>query len=151
MIWIIKTFSSEWIMFSIVMNTHILNCKNDRYLWILFKTYHLPVLFTKSLMFKNINCLKNCLVIIQVRFLLFGATLKLNFGYSVELRRLWHYVGGPLSRQSLCLFWRDTKQRAWTRDLRRDRKWRRKAVSKGTQREWVGEGRRRGEVDNGQQ
>ena len=26
-------------------------------------------------------------------------------------RVVWHYVGGPLSRRSLCLFWRETKQR----------------------------------------
>ena len=26
-------------------------------------------------------------------------------------KRVWHYVGGPLSRRSLCLFWRETKQR----------------------------------------
>ena len=30
---------------------------------------------------------------------------------------LWHYVGGPPSRQSLCLFWRETRQKVWTRDL----------------------------------
>ena len=30
---------------------------------------------------------------------------------------VWHYVGDPPSRQSLCLFWRETRQRVWTRDL----------------------------------
>ena len=70
---------------------------------------------------------------------------------------LWHYVGGPPSRRSLCLFWRETEQRAWTRDLRRDRKWEGKgrsgeakgAVGKGTQRRSVGEERRREAVENG--
>ena len=47
---------------------------------------------------------------------------------------VWHHVGGPLSRRSLCLFWRETKQRAWSRDLWRDWKWGKKAVGKGTQR-----------------
>ena len=30
---------------------------------------------------------------------------------------MWHYVGVPPSRRSLCLFWRETRQRVWTRDL----------------------------------
>ena len=30
---------------------------------------------------------------------------------------MWHYVGGPPSRWSLCMFWRETRQRVWTRDL----------------------------------
>ena len=30
---------------------------------------------------------------------------------------VWHYVGGPPSRRSLCLFWRETRQRVWTRDF----------------------------------
>ena len=42
------------------------------------------------------------------------------------------------------------KQRAWTRDLRRDQKWGRKGGSERSQRA-IGEGRRRGAVDNGQQ
>ena len=47
---------------------------------------------------------------------------------------LWHYVGGLPSRRSLCLFWRETKHRAWTRDFRRDRKWGRKSRSERSQR-----------------
>ena len=27
------------------------------------------------------------------------------------MEQLWHYVGGPLSKRFLCLFWRETKQR----------------------------------------
>ena len=46
-----------------------------------------------------------------------------NINGILFIERMWHYVGGPLSRRSLCLFWRETKQRAWARDLRRDRKW----------------------------
>ena len=78
----------------------------------------------------------------------------------------WHYVGGPPSRRSLRLFWCETKQRAWTWDLRRDRKWGRKGrsersqrsswkrnpergVGKGMQRGWVGKERRRETVENG--
>ena len=30
---------------------------------------------------------------------------------------LWHYAGCPTSRRFLCLFWRETRQRVWTRDL----------------------------------
>ena len=51
-----------------------------------------------------------------------------------ERRVLWHYVGGPPSRRSLCLFWRETRQRVWARDLRRDRKWVRERESRIGQR-----------------
>ena len=30
---------------------------------------------------------------------------------------MWHYLGGPPSRQPLCLFWRETRQKVWSRDL----------------------------------
>ena len=36
-------------------------------------------------------------------------TLGLSVAYAPS--SVWHYVGGPLSRRSLCLFWRETKQR----------------------------------------
>ena len=69
------------------------------------------------------------------------------------------YVGGPPSRRSHFLFSRETKQRAWTRDLRRD--WKRGGgekrglgeargvVGKGTQRGVVGKGTQRGVVEKG--
>ena len=53
---------------------------------------------------------------------------------------MWHNVGVPLSKRSLCLFWCEAKQKAWTRDLRRDRKWEKKGVGKGTQREELAKG-----------
>ena len=73
---------------------------------------------------------------------------------------LWQYVGGTSGRRSLCLFWREAKQRpelvisnetgsgegkAGPREARKGQ------LAKGTQRGWVGEGRRREAVDNGQQ
>ena len=52
-----------------------------------------------------------------------GVTLwGLFLGSNWPLLILWHYVGGSPSRRSLCLFWRETKQRVWDRDLQRDRK-----------------------------
>ena len=47
---------------------------------------------------------------------------------------MWHYVGGPPSRRSLCLFWWETRQRVWTRDFWWDRKWGRKGRSERSQR-----------------
>ena len=43
--------------------------------------------------------------------LIFLRTVK-----SVQLL-LGYYVGGPPSRLSLCLFWLETRQRVWTRNL----------------------------------
>ena len=46
---------------------------------------------------------------------------------TVEIRKtqlhlqLWHYEGGAPSRRSLCLFWRESRQRVWTRNFGRDR------------------------------
>ena len=40
-----------------------------------------------------------------------------NGEYTAFWYLLWHYVGGPLSRRSLCMFWRETKQRPENRDL----------------------------------
>ena len=37
--------------------------------------------------------------------------------FRVTLDYVLHYVGGPPRRRSLCLFWRDSRQRVWTRDL----------------------------------
>ena len=58
---------------------------------------------------------------------------------------MWHYVGGPPSRRSLCLSWRETKQRAKNRNLRRDRKWGEKGRSERSQgsgqgKAWEGSG-----------
>ena len=61
---------------------------------------------------------------------------------------MWHYVGGPPSRRSLCLFWHETRQRVSTRDLDAPGSWKGTPVEEleeGTERKsWrVGDGRGR--------
>ena len=68
---------------------------------------------------------------------------------------VWHYVGGPQSRRFLCLFWRETRQRVWTRDLDATGSRKETPVGVGQRNsvKSVGDGRRRvaDEVDTGQQ
>ena len=63
---------------------------------------------------------------IQPAVLLLKIDLVSHPTASESFGQMWHYVGGPPNRRSLCLFGRETKQRTSIRDLRRDRKWGRK-------------------------
>ena len=72
----------------------------------------------------------------------------------IPLQLTWHYEGGAPSRRSFCLFWRETKQRPELEIFDATGSGQGNAnqgVGKRNPEKAVGEGRRRGTVDTGQQ